>query len=134
MGPTELEQKRAQRQLTFTALCKRVLILHSSKLVVLAAFLAAVQQPGALGWLLVGESSASRHLASYCLLPENNGSADSKNFDIDAEADCIGAQRQFSSQKPPSGFVVLETEGVVITSRYPSSYRLRPRTKEGVYS
>ncbi|KAK9863698.1 hypothetical protein WJX84_001768 [Apatococcus fuscideae] len=54
MGPTELEQKRAQRQLTFTALCKRILILHSSKLVVLAAFLAAVQQPGALGWLLVG--------------------------------------------------------------------------------
>ncbi|KAK9858804.1 hypothetical protein WJX84_000839, partial [Apatococcus fuscideae] len=54
MGPTELDEKRAHRQLTFSALCKRILILHSSKLVVLAAFLAAAQQPGGLGWILVG--------------------------------------------------------------------------------
>lgn len=40
-------------------LLKRMFILHSSKLMAWAVFWAAMQQPGALGWLLTCEPSAS---------------------------------------------------------------------------
>lgn len=36
------------------ALAKRAIILHGGKLVALAAFAAAMQAPGAVGWLLTG--------------------------------------------------------------------------------
>ena len=40
-------------------LLKRLFILHSSKLMALAVFWAAMQQPGAIGWLLTCKSSQS---------------------------------------------------------------------------
>ncbi len=40
-------------------LLKRLFILHSSKLMALAVFWAAMQQPGAIGWLLTRKSSQS---------------------------------------------------------------------------
>ena len=46
------------------ALLKRLFILHSSKLMALAVFWAAMQQPGAIGWLLTCES---RGHSFFCL-------------------------------------------------------------------
>ena len=54
-----------ERQASFGCLLKRLFILHSSKLMALAVFWAAMQQPGAIGWLLICKtiiSSASSPL------------------------------------------------------------------------
>jgi hypothetical protein len=51
-APTEADRLRAQRGLL--PLAARFLILHSAKLVALAVFWAAMQLPGAIGWVLTG--------------------------------------------------------------------------------
>ncbi len=45
--------RRLAKQGSFAWLVRRFLILHSDKLVALACFCAAMQQPSATGWLLV---------------------------------------------------------------------------------
>lgn len=47
-------QLQLQSQHGVFPLIKRVIILHSSKLVVLAVFAAAMQGHGAVGWILTG--------------------------------------------------------------------------------
>ena len=51
----EYEQHRLAKQWSFGAFVKRCLILHASKVVVVVAFAAAMQDPSALGWALVGK-------------------------------------------------------------------------------
>ena len=46
--------RRLHSQLGWKALGKRLFILHCSKAVTLLAFAAAMQHPGAVGWLLTG--------------------------------------------------------------------------------
>ena len=48
----ESTQRKLQAQRSACALVQRALILHGSKLVALAAFGAALQAPGFLGWVL----------------------------------------------------------------------------------
>ena len=43
------------QQASLGSLLQRLLILHSTKLMALAVFFAAMQQPGAIGWLLTGD-------------------------------------------------------------------------------
>ena len=49
------ETEALEQQASFGSLLKRLFILHSSKLMALAVFWAAIQQPGAIGWLLIGK-------------------------------------------------------------------------------
>jgi hypothetical protein len=53
----EYEQRRLAKQWGVGAFVKRCLILHASKLVVLVAFAAAMQDPSALGWCFVGKNN-----------------------------------------------------------------------------
>ena len=53
-------QLQLQSQHGVFPLIKRITILHSSKLVVLAVFSAAMQGHGAVGWILVGQFSLQR--------------------------------------------------------------------------
>ena len=46
--------RELQGQRGFLALTERFLILHASKIVALMMFWAAMAQPGAIGWLLLG--------------------------------------------------------------------------------
>lgn len=52
-------------------LLKRLFILHSSKLMALAVFWAAMQQPGAIGWLLTCKSSHSFSCHTLQLTPSS---------------------------------------------------------------
>lgn len=47
------QQMQMHQQHGLIPLMKRIIIMHSSKLVVLAVFGAAMQSHGAVGWLLV---------------------------------------------------------------------------------
>ena len=50
--------RELQGQRGFLALMERFLILHASKIVALMIFWAAMAQPGAVGWLLLGMASS----------------------------------------------------------------------------
>ncbi len=52
--PEERRVRDLQAQRGMLALAERFLILHASKLVALMMFWAAMAQPGAIGWLLLG--------------------------------------------------------------------------------
>jgi hypothetical protein len=52
----EYQQHRLAKQWRVGAFIKRFLILHASKIVVFVAFAAAMQDPSALGWALVGKN------------------------------------------------------------------------------
>ena len=52
--PEERRVRELQAQRGAPALAERFLILHASKLVALMMFCAAMAQPGAIGWLLLG--------------------------------------------------------------------------------
>ena len=56
-------QLQLQSQHGILPLLKRVIILHSSKLVVLAVFAAAMQGHGAVGWLLIGQAESNPPLS-----------------------------------------------------------------------
>lgn len=49
-----VEARRLAQQTRLSAFVKRAVILHGGKLVALVAWWAAVQRPGAVGWLYVG--------------------------------------------------------------------------------
>ena len=51
--------RELQGQRGFLALMERFLILHASKIVALMMFWAAMAQPGAIGWLLLGMMTSS---------------------------------------------------------------------------
>ena len=51
--------RELQGQRGFLALMERFLILHASKIVALMMFWAAMAQPGAIGWLLLGAMHSS---------------------------------------------------------------------------
>jgi hypothetical protein len=53
-NPQQQARLHLEQASTASGLLKRLLILHSSKLVALAVFWAAIQSPGALGWALIG--------------------------------------------------------------------------------
>ena len=53
--PEEEARQALREQHGVLAFCRRLAILHCSKLVALAAFAAAMQGQDALGWLFVGE-------------------------------------------------------------------------------
>lgn len=55
MSQAVLAARRLHSQLGWNALGKRLVILHGSKAVALCAFAAAMQFPGAVGWLLTGK-------------------------------------------------------------------------------
>jgi hypothetical protein len=50
------EARRLARQSHFGAFVKRAVVLHGGKLVALAAWWAAAQRPGAVGWVYAGEA------------------------------------------------------------------------------
>lgn len=52
--PEEQRVRDLQAQRGVLALAERFLILHASKAVALMMFWAAMAQPGAIGWLLLG--------------------------------------------------------------------------------
>lgn len=52
--PEERRMRELQAQRGVLALAERFLILHASKAVALMMFWAAMAQPGAIGWLLLG--------------------------------------------------------------------------------
>ena len=56
--PEERRLRELQAQRSFLALAERFLILHASKIVALMMFWAAMAQPGAIGWLLLGAKLA----------------------------------------------------------------------------
>ena len=58
--PEEQRMRELQGQRGFLALMERFLILHASKIVALMMFWAAMAQPGAVGWLLLGMASSFR--------------------------------------------------------------------------
>lgn len=49
------EARRLARQSSLGAFVKRAIVLHGGKLVALAAWWAAAQRPGAIGWVYAGE-------------------------------------------------------------------------------
>ena len=49
------EARRLARQSQFGAFVKRAVVLHGGKLVALAAWWAAAQRPGAVGWVYAGK-------------------------------------------------------------------------------
>ena len=57
--PEEQRMRELQGQRGFLALTERFLILHASKIVALMMFWAAMAQPGAIGWLLLGMTACS---------------------------------------------------------------------------
>jgi hypothetical protein len=57
----EYEQLRVAKQWSVGAFVKRFLILHASKVVVIVAFAAAMKNPSALGWALVGKQYTFLH-------------------------------------------------------------------------
>lgn len=62
-------QLELQSQHGLFPLLKRVIILHCSKLVVLAIFAAAMQMHGALGWILVGMGrSSTRNFKAFAAM------------------------------------------------------------------
>lgn len=57
------EARRLARQSHFGACVKRTVVLHGGKLVALAAWWAAAQRPGAVGWVYAGEAVGTETLA-----------------------------------------------------------------------
>ena len=53
-APEALEARRLANQRGSAALLKRFFVLHGGKVVALAVWWAAIQRPGAIGWLLTG--------------------------------------------------------------------------------
>ena len=53
--PEEEARQALREQHGVLAFCRRLAVLHCSKLVALAAFAAAMQGQDAMGWLFVGE-------------------------------------------------------------------------------
>ena len=53
------EARRLARQSHFGAFVKRAVVLHGGKLVALAAWWAAAQRPGAVGWVYAGEAAGT---------------------------------------------------------------------------
>ncbi len=62
--PEERRMRELQAQRSFLALAERFLILHASKIVALMMFWAAMAQPGAIGWLLLGAKQARCHCST----------------------------------------------------------------------
>lgn len=62
MSSAEQERRKLQTQRGMLALISRFFILHASKLVQLMLFWAAMQLPGAFGWLLICELMSSSTL------------------------------------------------------------------------
>jgi len=53
-APEALEARRLASQRGSAALLKRFFVLHGGKVVAFAVWWAAIQRPGAIGWLLTG--------------------------------------------------------------------------------
>jgi len=63
--PEERRARDLQAQRGLLALAERFLILHASKIVALMMFWAAMAQPGAIGWLLLGMKLPCIYLRQY---------------------------------------------------------------------
>ena len=57
--PDAAEARRLAKQRGLAALVKRFFVLHGGKVVAFTVWWAAIQRPGAIGWLLTGESTYS---------------------------------------------------------------------------
>ena len=53
-APQAKEARRLANQRGLAALLKRFFVLHGGKVVAFAVWWAAIQRPGAIGWLLTG--------------------------------------------------------------------------------
>ncbi len=68
--PEERRARDLQAQRGLLALSERFLILHASKIVALMMFWAAMAQPGAIGWLLLGVKLPCIYLRQYIHLKD----------------------------------------------------------------
>ena len=100
---TGSSSQRSHSQRGMLPLLKRFLILHSSKLLALAAFAAAMQQPGAIGSILVGELTPRRGdpLAQQVLVLPCCPCCLTTDGDCSGDRDADTTARRASSQVAP---------------------------------